>query len=75
MAGAAHFSTMDFKSEFWQVCMAMESQQYTAFMVGNLGFYEFTKMPFGLCNTPVMFQHLMQKSGRAQSDLLHHLFG
>ena len=48
--GPAHFSTMDFKSGFWQVRMAPESQQYTAFTVGNLGFYESTRMPFGLCN-------------------------
>ena len=40
--------------------MAPESQQYTAFMVCNLGFYEFMRMPFGLCNVPVTFQHLMQ---------------
>ena len=50
MGGAAHFSTMDFKSRFWQVRMAPDSQQYTAFTVGNLGFFEFTRMPFGLCN-------------------------
>ena len=62
MARAAHFSTMDFKSGFWQVHMAPESQQYTMFMVGNLGFYEFTRMPFGLCNTPTTFQHLMQNT-------------
>ena len=55
MAGVAHFSTMDFKSGFWQVRMALESQQYTAFTVGNLGFYEFTRMPFGLCNAPRHF--------------------
>ena len=74
MAGAAHFSTMDFKSGFWQVCMAPESQQYTAFMVGNLGFYEFTRMPFGLCNAPVTFPAFdAEYTGRAQSDLLHHL--
>ena len=39
-----------------------ESQQYTAFTVGNLGFYKFTGMPFGLCNVPMTFQHLMQNT-------------
>ena len=62
MAGSAHFSLMDFKSGFWQIKMAPESQQYTAFTVGNLGFYEFTRMPFGLCNAPATFQHLMQNT-------------
>ena len=33
-----------------------------AFMVGNLRFYEFTHTPFGLCNTPATFQHLMQNT-------------
>ena len=33
-----------------------------AFMVGNLGFYEFTHMPFGLCNALATFQHLMQNT-------------
>ena len=51
---------MDFKSGFWQIKMAPESQQYTAFTVGNLGFYEFTHMLFGLCNAPATFKHLMQ---------------
>ena len=62
MARSAHFSSMDFKSGFWQIKMAWESQQYTAFMVGNLRFYEFTHMPFGLCNAPATFQHLMQNT-------------
>ena len=38
MAGLAYFSSMDFKSGFWQIKMALESQQYMAFTVGNLGF-------------------------------------
>ena len=62
MAGAGHFSTMDFKSRFWQVCMVPELQQYTTFTVANLGFYKFTRMLFGLCNAPVTFQHLMQNT-------------
>ena len=60
-AGAAHFR-MDFKNGFWQVKMASDSQQYTTFTLGNLGFYEFTCMPFGLCNAPVTSQHLMQNT-------------
>ena len=62
MVGAAHFSSMDFKSGFWQIKMAPESQQYMAFTVGNLRFYEFTRMLFGLCNGPATFQGLMQNT-------------
>ena len=62
MVGSAHFSSMDFRSVFWQIKMALGLQQYTAFTVGNLGFYEFTCMPFGLCNAHAMFQHLMQNT-------------
>ena len=62
MAGLAHFSSMDFKSGFWQIKMALESQQYMAFTVGNLRFYKFTCMPFRLCNVPVTFQHIMQNT-------------
>ena len=62
MADAAHFSSMDLKSGFWQVKMVPGSQPYMAFNVGNLGFYEFTQMPFGLCNTPATFQRLMQNT-------------
>ena len=62
MVGLAHFSSMDFKLGFWQIKMAPGSQQYTAFMMGNHGFYEFTHMLFGLCNAPATFQHLMQNT-------------
>ena len=62
MVGSAHFSSMDFKSGFWRIKMAPESQHYTAFTVGNLGFYEFTHMPFRLCNALATFQCLMQNT-------------
>ena len=60
MVDAQHFSCMDLRCGFWQVKMAEESRQYTAFTVGSMGMYEFLRMPYGLCNTPATFQHLMQ---------------
>ena len=60
MVGARFLSTMDLKSGFWQVKMAKDSQQYTAFTVGSMGVYEFLRMLYGLCNTPATFQRLMQ---------------
>ena len=60
LVGARYFSTVDLKSGFWQIKMAEESHQYTAFTVGNLGIYEFLRMPYRLCNAPATFQCLMQ---------------
>ena len=57
---AGHFSCLDLKSGFWQIKMEEASKQYTAFTVGNLGFFECDHMPFGLCNVPATFQWLMQ---------------
>ena len=52
LAGAAHYSTFDLNSGFWQVPMDEESKQYTASTLGSMGLYECECMPFGLCNTP-----------------------
>ena len=60
LAGAAHFSTFDMNSGFWQGPMDEESKQYTAFTLGSMGLYECESMPFGLCNAPPTFQRLMQ---------------
>ena len=76
MVGARHFSCKDLKSGFWQVKMAEDSRQYTAFTVGSMGAYEFLRMPYGLCNAPATFQHLMQKlSGGAKSHVHPNLLG
>ena len=60
LVGTGHFSCLDLKSRFWQIKMDEASKQYTAFTVGNLGFFECNRMPFGLCNAPATFQWLMQ---------------
>ena len=59
LAGAAHYTTMDMNSGIWQVLIAAESKQYTAFTLGSMGLSECESMPFGLCNTPPTFQRLM----------------
>ena len=60
LVGTSHFSCLDLKSGFWQIKMDEVLKQYTAFTLGNLGFFKCNRMPFGLCNAPVTFQWLMQ---------------
>ena len=60
LMGTGHFSCLDLKSGFWQIRMDEASRQYTPFTVGNLGFFECDRMPFGLCNVLATFQQLMQ---------------
>ena len=56
LVGTGHFSCLDLKSRFGKIRMDEALKQYTAFTVGNLGFFECNRIPFGLCNTPYTFQ-------------------
>ena len=47
LVGTGYFPCLDLKSVFWQIKMDKLSKQYTAFTVGNLGFFECDHMPFG----------------------------
>ena len=60
LVGASHFSCLDLKSGFWQIKMDEALKKYTAFTMGNLGFFECNRMPFRLCNALATFQWLMQ---------------
>ena len=60
LVGAAYFSTFDLTSGFWQVPMAEESKQFTAFTLGSMGLFKCDRMTFGLCNAPATFKRLMQ---------------
>ena len=68
--GAKWFSTLDIKSAYWQVEIEEQDKHKTAFVVGQLGFYECERMPFGLTNAPATFQRLIES---CMGDLnLHH---
>lgn len=59
LRNAKYLSSVDVKSAFFQVPIANESREYTAFTVPGRGLYHFKRMPFGLSNSPATFQRLM----------------
>ena len=60
LANAKWFSSLDLKSGYWQLEVDPSSRAYTSFTAGPLGFYQFVKMPFGLCNAGASFQRMME---------------
>lgn len=55
LQNAKIFSTLDLKNGFFHVSVSEPSRKYTAFVTNN-GQYQFCKVPFGLSNSPGVFQ-------------------
>ncbi|CAK9834317.1 Transposon Tf2-9 polyprotein [Anthophora retusa] len=58
LQGAKIYSTLDLKNGFFHVELSRDSRKYTSFIVPD-GQYEFLKVPFGLCNSPSVFQRFI----------------
>jgi hypothetical protein len=56
--GSKYFSAIDMYSGFWQVKMASEDKMKTTFSTPS-GHYHFQGLPYGLSNSPSIFQRLM----------------
>ena len=54
-----YMSTLDMQFGYWQVEVHPEDCHKTAFL-SKQGLFEFTCMPFGLCNAPATFQGAVQ---------------
>ena len=61
LSGSKYFTVLDMKSGYHQVELLEEHKCRTAFTVGPLGFWEFNRLPFGLCNAPASYQRLMEQ--------------
>ena len=59
--GPANFiTTLDLAKGYWQILMAKDSREVTAFNT-PYGLFEFVVMPFGLHTAPATFQRLMNE--------------
>lgn len=61
LTGSRWFSVLDLRSGYYQIEMASEDKEKTAFIC-PLGFYQFERMPQGISGAPATFQRLMERA-------------
>lgn len=61
MTGSRWFSVLDLRNGYYQIGMAEQDKEKTAFIC-PLGFFQFERMPQGITGAPATFQRLMEKA-------------
>lgn len=56
-----YLSTIDLSQAFLQIPLHEDSKKYTAFSVLGKGLFQFTRLPFGLVNSPATLAKLMDE--------------
>ncbi|KAH8361959.1 hypothetical protein KR084_005761, partial [Drosophila pseudotakahashii] len=59
LRNATFISTLDLTNGYWQIPMALNSRESTAFTVPGRGLYQWRVMPFGLHSAPATFQRAL----------------
>lgn len=58
---STYLSTVDLSDAFWQIPLDKASCEKTAFIVPCRGLYQFTRLPFGLKNSPMALARCMDR--------------
>ena len=67
LEGAKYFTKIDIRQAFYQIRMFEDSEELTTFLT-RFGAFKYLVMPFGLCNGPTSWQHLINDT---LFDFLH----
>jgi hypothetical protein len=60
VGNATYITTLDLTKGYWQVPVAVEDREKTAFTT-PCGLFQFTRMPFGLKGAPATFQRMVDR--------------
>ena len=57
--GSAVYTSLDLFSGYYNIMVAEQDQEKTAFIVPGGGQFKFRRLPFGLCNAPATFSSVV----------------
>uniref|UniRef100_A0A8C9SK33 ribonuclease H n=1 Tax=Scleropages formosus TaxID=113540 RepID=A0A8C9SK33_SCLFO len=61
LSGSQWFSVLDLRSGYYQIPLSAADKEKTAFIC-PAGFYQFERMPQGICGAPATFQRVMERT-------------